>query len=188
MAWLALPARALSRAKMRAADNNTKTLSMADHAALPTAQRRGQLWGISTRSHDLPVTAQLRRFQTFRPCTGTGRGVRSRAIGVPPCSPRPQGTAKSSRFHNFRASTQKGRLPVAGDSWSTDTICRIFRSGKRIVFTWLQSSAAALANKGPGLLTINATGAVVMLTFCDPVFAIVSSCSQSSGHAYIICK
>ena len=35
MAWLALPARDLSRAKMRAADN-TKTLSMADRAALPS--------------------------------------------------------------------------------------------------------------------------------------------------------
>ena len=59
---------------------------------------------------------------------------------------------------------------------------------KRIVFTCLQSPAAALANKGRVLLTISATGVVVMLTFCDPVFAIVSSCSESSGHAYIICK
>jgi hypothetical protein len=52
----------------------------------------------------------------------------------------------------------------------------------------LQSSAAVLANKGQVLLTINATGAVVMLTFCDPVLAIVSAYSQSSGHAHIICK
>jgi hypothetical protein len=42
----------------------------------------------------------------------------------------------------------------------------------------LQSSAAVLANKGRFLLTISATGMGVMLAFCDPVLAIIRSCSD----------
>jgi hypothetical protein len=53
-----------------------------------------------------PAAISNRPFAPLQPIF-VNRGVRSRAIGVLPCSPRPQGTPKSSRFHNFRASTQK---------------------------------------------------------------------------------
>jgi hypothetical protein len=134
-----------------------------------------------------PAAISNRPFAPLQPSLWSRSEVR--AIGVLPCSPRPQGTAKSSRFHNFRASSQKRQTASPRSIVVRQTRFAGFSGQeKRIVCTCLESSAAVLANKGRVLLTINATGAVEMLTFCHPVFAIVSSYSQSSGHAYIICK
>lgn len=52
----------------------------------------------------------------------------------------------------------------------------------------LQSSAAVLANKGRFLLTIAENERSAVLTLCDPVLAIIRSCSQSSRRAQIICN
>jgi hypothetical protein len=64
----------------------------------------------------------------------------------------------------------------------------ILNSAALFICRRLQSSAAVLAIRSRFLLTIDETERSAMLTLCDPVLAIIGSCSQLSARAQIICN